>query len=68
MDKEEKTIRDLYPELSKEELKEAKANLKEYLDVVKRIHDKLPEEEKLKLAIRLQWEKRFLGRKNVSQK
>ncbi len=66
MDHEEIKIHDLYPELSDDELKRAEENLKKYLKIVMRIHDRLTEEERLKIVIRLEWEKRFKGRNSAS--
>lgn len=67
MDQEEIKLRDLYPELSEEESREAEANLRKYVEFGKKILDDLSEEERHQLAIRLQWEKRFKGKNFVSQ-
>ena len=67
MDQEEINIHDLYPELSEQELKEAQANIKKYLHLVKKIFDGLSEEERLQIAIRFDWEKRFQGKNSASQ-
>ena len=40
------TIRDLYPHLTEEELKEAEANLERYLELVLRIFERIETEEK----------------------
>jgi hypothetical protein len=40
------TIRDLYPEMNDEELAEAEANLRRYVAVIVRIHDRLKAEGK----------------------
>ena len=68
MNKEEKTIQDLFPDLSPKERKEAKQNLQNYLKVVGRIYDNLDEKEKQKLLLKLEWEKRDLGKRSASQK
>lgn len=67
MDQEEINIHDLYPELSQQELKEAEANIKKYLQLVKKIFDGLSEEEHLQIAIRFEWEKRFKDNNSASQ-
>lgn len=58
MNEEDTKISDLFPELSEQELKIAKANLDKYLHLVKKIFDDLSDEEQRKLALRLEWEKR----------
>ncbi len=68
MDKEEKTIKDLFPDLSPKERKEAKQNLQNYLKLVGRIYDSLDEKEKQKLLLKLEWEKRNSGKQSASQK
>jgi len=53
------TISDLYPELSPEEQQEAEQSLKDYLQVVKKIYDRLQAEGKLEdVLLRIQYEKR----------
>ena len=52
------TMADLYPALTPEEQAEAMQNLREYFTVVKRIYDGMSDEEKAKLGLRMQWEKR----------
>lgn len=47
--------------------KKEKQNLIKYLDLVKRIYDGLSEEEKLKLGLKLEWEKRSKGKNSASQ-
>jgi hypothetical protein len=61
-------ISDLYPELSPEEQEKAAENLKAYLEVVKRIYVSLSEDERKKLLLRVQWEKRTKNKKSASQK
>ncbi len=45
------TIEDLYPDLSPEEREEAKENLRRYLDLVRRIYERLKREGKLDEAL-----------------
>ncbi len=66
MEHEEINIQDLYPELSEAELKEAGENLRRYLKIVNSIYNSLSEEDRLKIAVRLEWEKRFKGKKSAS--
>ena len=68
MSEDKITISDLYPELSPEEQQEAEANFKHYLEVVKRIYDSLSEDERKKLLLRVQWEKRNNNKRSASQK
>jgi hypothetical protein len=68
MNKEENTIQDLFSDLSPKERKEAKQNLQNYLKIVGRIYDNLDEKEKQKLLLKLEWEKRNLGKNSASQK
>lgn len=47
--------------------KEQKQNLIKYLDLVKQIYEGLSEEEKQKLALKLEWLKKDQDKKSVSQ-
>lgn len=68
MSEDKITISDLYPELSPEERQEVEQNVKAYLEVVKRIYDSLSEDERKKLLLRVQWEKRNKNKKSASHK
>lgn len=67
-DEKEITIQDLYPDLTPEQQEEAEFNLLGYLDVVKRIYERLEAEGKLEdLAEALAREKR-LASESAEQK
>jgi hypothetical protein len=59
-DNQDITIQDLYPELTPEQQEEAECNLLGYLDLVRRIYERLESEGKLnELAETLSREKRL---------
>ena len=62
MNKEKKPNQDFFPKLTPKE----RQNLKKYLELVKRIYDRLDEKEKQKLFLKLEWEKRNHGKKSAS--
>jgi hypothetical protein len=58
VDKDKITIQDLYPDLTPEEQAEAERNLLAYLDVVRRIFERLKEEGRLdEDHLREEWKK-----------
>ena len=54
----------LFSQLPKHERKAAQQNFQRYVDLVMKIYKRMSEEERQKLLLRLQWEKR---NKNASQ-
>ncbi len=56
-----KDTKGLFSQLKGSERNEAEANFKRYMDLVLKIYKRMSKEDKQKLLLRLQWEKRNKG-------